>query len=314
MTFFLVDTEEDPMIYFGGGGPDSVQFIVGANGILHPSATFTRASTGTTELTQGVYSVAAVNEPRYQWASGRRGLLIEPSATNLVFPSAVAQTMSVAVTAQPYTLSFFGAGSVTLSGTSTGVVVGTGTTLKTFTFTPAAGSLTLTVSGSVTQWQLETGVVATSRIITTSAAATRAPDVPSIATAAFGFNASEGTFICEYFSGTNITNNVVKAQPSGDEFITRRLSGSHGTWNGIQETNTLNAISGAAKITSGTTYWSGGIGVAMNGAGYNQGNSPYNLASVSSISMGPLPGTAVIFNLPYYPRKFTAAELQAASA
>jgi hypothetical protein len=72
-------------------------------------------------------------------------------------------TQSVTVTAAAHTLSFTGTGTVTLTGASTaGPLVGTGAGNRVnLTFTPTAGSLTLTVVGSVTFAQLELGSTAT---------------------------------------------------------------------------------------------------------------------------------------------------------
>lgn len=66
-------------------------------------------------------------------------------------------TQSVAVIATQCVLSFTGTGTITLSGVSTdGPLIGTGANDRvSLTFTPTAGSLTLTVSGSVTKAQLE---------------------------------------------------------------------------------------------------------------------------------------------------------------
>ncbi|MFV3388434.1 hypothetical protein ACNFCJ_24020, partial [Pseudomonas sp. NY15364] len=77
-----------------------------------------------------------------------RGLLIEESRTNLLLNSATLATQSVTVTAVAHTLSFYGTGSVTLSGAATGTLTGTGAGNRvSLTFTPTAGTLTLTVSG-----------------------------------------------------------------------------------------------------------------------------------------------------------------------
>jgi hypothetical protein len=107
-----------------------------------------------------------------------RGVLVEPSATNLLLNNATLSTQSVTVSATGYVLSFWGTGTVTLSGTSTaGPLVGTGVNDRvTLAFTPTAGSLTLTVSGTVSRAQLEAGTVATSPISTFAASATRAAD------------------------------------------------------------------------------------------------------------------------------------------
>lgn len=72
----------------------------------------------------------------------------------------VLSTQSVTLPAASHILSFTGTGTITLSGTSTaGPLVGTGAGDRvSLTFTPTVGSLTLTVSGSVTLAQLESGV------------------------------------------------------------------------------------------------------------------------------------------------------------
>jgi hypothetical protein len=72
-------------------------------------------------------------------------------------------TQSVTVTAVAHTLAFTGTGTVTLTGASiAGPLIGTGAGNRvSLTFTPSAGSLTMTVVGSVTLAQLETGSTAT---------------------------------------------------------------------------------------------------------------------------------------------------------
>lgn len=131
-----------------------------------------------------------------------RGQLIEGVATNLVFPSAAGATQTRTVVAgTTYTLSFWGTGSVTLTGASTGAFTGNGAfpaARKTQTFIATTASLTLTVSGTVTDWQLEAGGAATSLIPTTTLAVSRAADQASITgtkfTDAFG---SAGTIVLE---------------------------------------------------------------------------------------------------------------------
>ncbi|TLX12273.1 hypothetical protein [Rhizobium sp. MHM7A] len=87
---------------------------------------------------------------------------------NYIVGSAAPVTQNVAVKNVPYTLSFFGTGSITLSGAHAGVLNGTGVGNRvTLTFTPAAGTLALTVAGTVTNAQLETGSTATAYVATT---------------------------------------------------------------------------------------------------------------------------------------------------
>ena len=79
---------------------------------------------------------------------------------NILLATETLATQSVTTLASQYTLSFTGTGSVTLSGTATGTLTGTGSGRASLTFTPSAGTLTLTVSGSVTKAQLELGASA----------------------------------------------------------------------------------------------------------------------------------------------------------
>lgn len=75
---------------------------------------------------------------------------------NLLLNSATLSTQSVTVAPISYILSFKGTGTITKSGTATGALAGTGASDRVFEkFTPTAGSLTLTVSGTVTEAQLE---------------------------------------------------------------------------------------------------------------------------------------------------------------
>lgn len=163
--------------YVPGGRKAGVSYaqIPGSAGDL----TMTRASVANENARNGTLTEVAANVGRLDFLSGVfQGQPIEPAATNLVFPSATATTQSRTVTAVAHTLSFFGTGSVTLSGAATGTLNGTGANNRvTLTFTPTAGSLTLTVAGSVTNWQLEAGTVATSLITTIGASATRQQDV-----------------------------------------------------------------------------------------------------------------------------------------
>jgi hypothetical protein len=106
------------------------------------------------------------------------GLLCEPATQNLVLNSAVLVTQNIATAASPYTLSFFGTGSVTLSGSTTaGPLTGTGANNRvSLTFTPGAGTVTLTVAGTVTKAQMEGSSAATSYIETFGAGVSRAAD------------------------------------------------------------------------------------------------------------------------------------------
>jgi hypothetical protein len=169
-----------------------------------PTPTFTRASTATFVGSNGLIQSAAINTARFDHdpvTLACKGLLIEESRTNLVFPSDTLTTQTRTVTADAHTLSFYGTGTVVLSGVAIATVTGTGAypTRTTLTFTPTSGSLIMTVTGSVTQAQLEAGAFATSYIPTTSASVVRSADVCSITGADFTtvYNESEHTLFAE---------------------------------------------------------------------------------------------------------------------
>ena len=168
---------------------DSASLVITPNGVktsklyaIKPDngsgdLTVVRATTATRVNESGVIVNVPANVARIDYSTGQPAILVEPQRTNLVFPSDIATTQVRAVTAQIYTLSFYGTGTVTLSGAFSGSLVGTGTNNRvSLTFTPTAGNLTLTVSGSVANWQLEAGSNATSLIKTISGSVTRNAD------------------------------------------------------------------------------------------------------------------------------------------
>ena len=169
---------------------------------------------GTTATTYIPTTTSASAAPRFDHnpTTGESlGLLIEESRTNILLNSATLSTQSVTTSATAYTLSFYGTGTVTLSGTSTaGPLAGTGANDRvTLTFTPTAGTLTLTVTGTVSNAQLEAGSFPTSYIPTTGTALTRSADDVSISGSNFSswYNQSEGTVFAESkvqdFTATN---------------------------------------------------------------------------------------------------------------
>lgn len=181
-----------------------------------PTPVFTRASTATFVGSNGLIQSAAINAPRIDYNPVTlecRGLLMEQSRTNLVFPSATLTTQTCTVTAVAHTLSFYGTGTVVLSGAAVATVAGTGAypTRTTLTFTPTAGSLILTVTGSVTEAQLEAGATATSYIPTTTGSVVRSVDLCSITGSDFTavYNQSEVSIFSELEFQENIGSAVV---------------------------------------------------------------------------------------------------------
>ena len=91
--------------------------------------------------------------------AGALGHTVPRGHINLLLATDTLATQDVTVTAAQHTLSFIGTGTVTLTGVSTdGPLVGTGAEDRvSLTFTPTAGTLTLTVSGTVELAQLNLG-------------------------------------------------------------------------------------------------------------------------------------------------------------
>ena len=143
--------------------------------------TTTRATTGTYRDAAGVIRTAGIDEPRvdYDPVTGRGALLVEGARTNLLLNSDTLSTQNVSVAGVAHTLHFTGTGTVTLSGAATGELVGAGDgeiNRVSLTFTPSAGTLTLTVSGSVKFSQLEAASTPSSYIKTEASQATRSAD------------------------------------------------------------------------------------------------------------------------------------------
>jgi hypothetical protein len=178
--------------------------------------TFTRPSSVQTVWTGAGFTDFAADVPAFAVdpTTGRMGYVHNPAATNLFLNSASPATQSFTVTAQAYTLSFYGTGTITLSGASTaGPLVGTGAAPSRvqLTFTPSAGTLTLTLSGSIVRPQLQTGTVADSPITTAGSAVARAADTMTVSGVDFSrwYNQLGGTVYVEAenqapFAGSNL--------------------------------------------------------------------------------------------------------------
>lgn len=122
---------------------------------------------------------------------------------NFLTATATLSTQNVTTQALEYTLSFKGTGTVTLTGASTdGPLVGTGANDRvSLTFTPTAGTLTLTVSGSVTEAQLELGASVTNY----QAVGAGRYDITETGVASVTWTYGAGTQYSSIFGSKNLT-------------------------------------------------------------------------------------------------------------
>jgi hypothetical protein len=243
-------SKDDMINRWWGNFPGSTVNMDFTLGTLDSRITFTRASAANYFNSSGALTSATTNTPRFDYdpvTLAPKGLLLEESRTNVLLNSATLSTQSVTTTAAARTLSFYGTGTITLSGTHTATVVGTGAfpSRKTYVFTPTAGTLTLTVTGTVQYAQLETGAFVTSYITTAGAQATRAVENAVISGTNFSnwFNATQGTFYTEFTYGTKLAG-------------IRPFSLNDSTSNEVLE---IVGASGAVPNTGAGVYWSGRV-------------------------------------------------------
>ena len=198
-----------------------------------------RATSATRVNANGLIETVASNVPRIDYSGGGcPSILVEPQRTNLVLNSATVTTQTISVTAVAHTISFYGSGTITLSGTHTATVVGLGTARKTYTFTPTAGNLILTVSGTCTNGQLEAGSYATSYIPTTSASVTRNADF--LTRAGFGNTSTSGTLFFDLYA-----ENIFS---SAGEYILQLFEGAIITDVFFSTANSISIISNGTSI------------------------------------------------------------------
>lgn len=293
------------------------------------------SGTGATISATNIFGnvLAANNEPRFDYNPTTevcKGLLIEESRTNLVFPSIALTTQTRTVTAVAHTLSFYGTGTVVLSGAHVATVVGTGDfpTRTTLTFTPTAGSLILTVTGSVTEAQLEAGAFATSYIPTTTTTLQRTADLCSITGTAFSkfWNASEGSLFSQTQKISTNTNSFI-VHASGNSFI----NGIDLRYNTVSQGATVMNVSGSSQLVTMTTNITSGsvikqvLGYKVNDCAYSgNGASPVSdttalIPTVSQMNIGTafdntLPLNGHIAAIRYYKKRLPNAKLQAITA
>jgi hypothetical protein len=246
-------------------------------------------------------SSTAYYGPRFDYdpvTLAARGLLVEEARTNLLLNSLISganlTTQNITVTAVAHTISFYGTGTITLSGTHSATVNGSGAypTRTTLTFTPTAGTLTCTVSGTVQFAQLEAGAFATSYIPTIASTVTRSADVATITGSLFSqwYNQNEGTIIWTgNFPSFNLNRLVsidagVSAR-TADIFATSPNSISYFKTSDSQQivinTATANALTNVALAVKANDY-NGAVNSALGGSD----TSTTGIATADRLSIG----------------------------
>ena len=240
------------------------------------------------------------------WIKG--GLQLESAAAiQLLHGTDSFATQTETVTAQAYTLQFRGTGSIALTGAHTATLNGTGANdLVSLTFTPSAGTLTLTPSGTVDYPQLEVGSIPTSYIPNTAASGTvtRTAETLSIAGADTPANTTAMSISMEGLmtyadEGATAQETFLRWYADANNFIALDLdtdSTATGEVNANQSTaGTLDTVVAAAEYSPGVNvafniasrHTSGAINVAKDGTAATADTTPTALVDLSGTALSP---------------------------
>lgn len=301
-------------------------------GSLGSTLAFSRGSAATRTDAVGALDTVAVDVARIDHdpvTFAPQGLLLEAARTNLITDSDTPAGQTNTVAAVEHILSFYGTGTVTLSGVHAGSLVGSASypTRSTLVFTPSAGSLTLVFSGDVVAPQLEQGSIASSYVPSGSSATQRDNDVADVTLGSW-FSASEGTLV---FSGSldHAASNDRIVEIDGGAASTR-LSILWNTvldkpqfqvWDGgvlqVAIAPPGNAISMGEHFRVAIAYAANDFVISLNGsamASDTSGTMPSGLTTLRfGRSSGGAQGLMVAEALSYYPARLSDAEVQSLS-
>lgn len=319
-------------------GTGATLFLDFINGPLDPRITFSRNTTATRTNASGQLELVPSNVARSNTyvdydpvTLTPRGALLERQSANLLLNSLLdgtsLLTQSVTVTAQAYTLTFYGTGSIALSGAYTGTLNGTGVypTRTSLTFTPTAGTLTLTVTGTVQYAQLEVGTIFTSFIPTGAASVTRFADTMSMSgvNSANWYNPVAGTFLMvfqtEYTGNAPETSYLLALNGSGSQSLIYFDNGSNLPSN-YDGTNILAALTGATGTLSKvvTSFDSTTKQIVANGSNVVSGPVAAGYSTATSLNIGSLGSSGNALNgwvksLTFFPTNLSSAQKKALS-
>ena len=144
------------VIYLGNGASGTINVSDSLTFYLHSGSSGSTLTVYSFSLTGSIDNISVREIPGIHLSQSTSPARPVASARkNLLVGTATLSTQSVTVKAIPHTITFSGGGTVTASDAYVGALT------NGQTFTPSAGTLTLTVSGSVTSAQLEHGSAAT---------------------------------------------------------------------------------------------------------------------------------------------------------
>lgn len=303
--------------------------------LLDSRVTLTRSgNTATVTNSSGVIVAINADLPRFDFDPTTlvcKGLLIEEARTNVLLNSLIdgtdLATQIVTVTASARTFSFYGSGTVVLSGAHSATVVGAGAypARTSLTFTPSAGVLTLTVTGTVQFAQLEAGALPTSYIPTAATAVTRNADQASMTGTNFSdwYNPTEGTFVVQssilqyvaltapaIFAVSNGTvNNRIQQFYGGTNTVSNRIVASGAAANPANNTTDISNIG-----TTALAYKVSSAAACADGNAVTT-SAPANIPVVNTLFIGadfrglsPLNGH--VQRLSFYKQRLINAETQ----
>ena len=310
--------------------------IYGTDGVqtgLPQLVSLARPSPATLFGPAGAIETVGLNEPRLMHDPNmlaRLGMTTEPSGENLLRNSDSPNSQTIVVAVVPHVLTFFGIGTVTLSGAYSYAAPGVGAfpNQTKLTFVPTSGSLTLTISGDVTFAQLQAAGDDSSYIPSVSGPTTRAADDAQIVVGPW-FNAAEGTLVFSGHIDSASANSRVVEIDTGS--TSSRLSilwnaalskPQFQVWNGgalqaaIAPSNSAIGLDEPFRIA--VAYAPNSFAVSLNGGSVTVDGSGTVPTGLSVLRMGRSrwgsQSHLTTESLVYYPTRLADAELQALSA
>jgi hypothetical protein len=274
---------------------------------LNPLIDFSRLDTAAGQRTywdsDGLLKYAPIGAPAFDHdpVTGESlGLGVWESSINLLLNSETLSTQSVTTAATTYTLSYYGTGSIALSGTYTGTLASAGASpvRSILTFTATAGTLTLTVTGTCKYANLEAKVTPTPWIPTAGSAVTRAAENASVSGSKFSswYRQDEGTFLVGWHipdttSASDSVHQIFRVTKTGTaEQIAARM-GYSGTRKIRALAQDVSSVFQYAVDSTTNTNTGGAFAFGFNTL--NNFNMSSDGASVLSDTSGNMSGTAI---------------------